>query len=494
LVIRFINLNISGIHRINLWDKIFSDDSYYSWVENPDKFISSKFSFQLESFSKPVIHIPSKNQNEFSIFSSSVKTSSNSFCDNNSFMLNDTDKEKINNIMKKSPFEDLNHYDKETLWKNSYSVAQIPSIISRLFECIDYKNKSHLEELDKILLNAKSLNPVQALNLLSGNYLHENIRGFAVDCLKNCSYIEVEDYIIQLIQALKYEMYHDSPLARYLIDLAIKYPLTVGHTLFWGLRSEMYNPNVQQRFGLYLEIFLSKIGKDLKKIFEDENFLIKALLKAADIPHEKGIKNEQLKLAKFREELSKINEEIVEKNLEISLPLNFKMRVKSFIVEKCKTMKSKKKPLWLVFKNADENGEDVVVMFKKGDDLRQDILTLQLFRIMHNLWFDNKIKVKMSLYNVICTGYYQGMLEIVKDSVTLAQVHKLYGGAFASLTRKPLKNWMESNCINTQDEYKNNFLESCIAYCMATWVLGVGDRHNDNIMIKKVNFYFFTFT
>jgi len=162
------------------------------------------------------------------------------------------------------------------------------------------------------------------------------------------------------------------------------------------------------------------------------------------------------------------------------------MRVKSFVVEKCKTMKSKKKPLWLVFKNADENGEDLVVMFKKGDDLRQDILTLQLFRIMHNLWFDNKIKVKMSLYNVMCTGYYQGMLEIVKDSVTLAQVHKLYGGAFASLTQKPLKNWMDSNCNNTQEEYRNNFMESCIAYCMATWVLGVGDRHNDNIMVKKV--------
>jgi len=401
-------------------------------------------------------------------------------------MLNETDNKKLMDIMDKSPFETMNHYDKETLWKNSQSVAQFPSILSRLFECIDYKDKQHLEELDKILSAAKPLNPVQALNLLSGNYLHENIRRFAVNCLKNCSFQEVQEFLIQLIQALKYEMYHDSPLARLLIELAIKYPLTIGHTLFWGLRAEMYNPNVQQRFGLYLEIFLSKIGKELNKIFESEIFLVKRLLKAADIPHEKGIKNEEAKLAKFRKELSEINTEIESKNLEFSLPLNFKMRVKCFVVEKCRTMKSKKKPLWLVFKNADDNGEDVVVMFKKGDDLRQDILTLQLFRIMHNLWFENKIKVKMSLYNVISTGFNQGMLEIVKDSVTLAQVHKLYGGAFASLTQKPLKNWMESNCVNTQDEYRNNFLESCVAYCMATWVLGVGDRHNDNIMVKKV--------
>jgi len=428
-----------------------------------------------------LIHKPAIQENKFY----DDKTFSN-------FSINDTDCKKINEILDKSPFEELNHYDKETLWNNSHYVAQFPIIINRLFECIDYKNQYHIAELDKIISIAKPLNPVQALNLLSGNYLHESIRRFAVNCLKNSPHIEVQEYIIQLIQALKYEMYHDSPLARYLIELAIRYPLTIGHTLFWGFKSEIYNLNVRQRFGLYLEVFLSKIGKDLHKIFEDEIFLIKNLLRVADIPHDKSIKSNEIKLQIYRNELSKINEEILAKNMEISLPLNFKMRVKSLVVEKCKTMKSKKKPLWLVFRNSEENAENIDVMFKKGDDLRQDILTLQLFRIMHNLWFEEKINLKMSLYNVICTGYYQGMLEMVKDSVTLAAVHKLNGGAFASLTSKPLRNWMEQHCTNTLEEYRNNFMDSCVAYCMSTWVLGVGDRHNDNIMVKRVKkFYIF---
>ena len=60
----------------------------------------------------------------------------------------------------------------------------------------------------------------------------------------------------------------------------------------------------------------------------------------------------------------------------LSFSLDSRMKVKGFIAEECKTMDSKKVPLWIVGENAQDTGDKILVIFKVGDDLRQDQLTL----------------------------------------------------------------------------------------------------------------------
>ena len=160
-------------------------------------------------------------------------------------------------------------------------------------------------------------------------------------------------------------------------------------------------------------------------------------------------------------------------------------------------MDSAKAPLWLVFKNADPLGDDIWLIFKSGDDLRQDCLTLQMLGIMDKIWTSEGIDYCLTPYKCISTGDEMGMIETVLESDTAANIQKAAGGITGALLQTPIANWLQKH--NPGDEYDRaveNFTRSCAGYCVATYVLGIGDRHNDNIMVNKHGFLFrrFIFT
>ena len=67
-------------------------------------------------------------------------------------------------------------------------------------------------------------------------------------------------------------------------------------------------------------------------------------------------------------------------------------------------------------------GERVVMMFKAGDDLRQDQLTLQLLRSMDALWRARRLDLRMSPYGCVATARHQGFIEVVPQSATLSEI------------------------------------------------------------------------
>ena len=460
-----------GLHKINLYDREVSDDIYYIYNDNPNEKASSKIFFEIENFSKPVI-------NKIQVIDNNQKGVEDELMPIEADFI-----QKANKIDQKSPFDDLNNYEKATLWRNRFAVASMSSLIPRLFLSCDYNDPKINQDIENIINKINGLSVVQAIELLSGKYVNDIVRKFAVSCLRKVNPLNIQTYLLQLVNALKYEKNHDNPLARFLLESAIEHPITIGHEFFWHLRSEMSNQDVQQRFGLYLEVFLSKISRPLFRIFRDEDTLLKNLIGIAE--KIKNIKNTEERDRIFREDINVIDGYLKINKKEVSLPLNFKYRTKGIVADKCRIMKSKKKPLWLTFENADPLGENIVVMLKCGDDLRMDMVTLQLFKAMQTVWFENGLNVKMSLYKVLCTGNEEGMLEMVTNAETLANIHVKEGGAISQLFSKgSVKNWIDKNCANKKEAIEN-FMLSNVAYCLATFVLGIGDRHNDNIMIKK---------
>jgi phosphatidylinositol 3-kinase len=103
----------------------------------------------------------------------------------------------------------------------------------------------------------------------------------------------------------------------------------------------------------------------------------------------------------------------------LPLPLNGNIEVVGIIPEKASIFKSNLSPLLLYFSCSD--GSEYPIIFKDGDDMRQDQLVIQLFTLMDRLLRQENLDVKLTPYPVLATGPQQGMMQYI-PSKTIANI------------------------------------------------------------------------
>ena len=113
------------------------------------------------------------------------------------------------------------------------------------------------------------------------------------------------------------------------------------------------------------------------------------------------------------------------------------------------------------------------------------MLTLQMVRIMDKLWLKEGLDLKMVTFACVPTGHKRGMIEMVSNAETLRKIQVEFG-LTGSFKDRPIAEWLAKH-NPSELEYERaveNFTASCAGYSVATYILGICDRHNDNIMLK----------
>ncbi|KAL7719342.1 Phosphatidylinositol 3-kinase [Entamoeba marina] len=381
--------------------------------------------------------------------------------------------------------DDITNVEKIILTTNLYHILHQdklhshPSSILRLGQSVNWKNPAHVVEFESMIQNWPLVPHIIAMRLLHFSFANNATRKYAVDCLAQCSDENLATIMMQLIQSLKFEASPSSDLAVFLIHRALNKRSTIGRIFFWLMKSELHIPETQRRFALLLEAYLLSCG--------DQRIAIKDQLELCNKLSSLYTQNNQAWKTDTSSLIKELNSIPFPKTLFV--PYKQSLRCKQFLANECKVLDSLRKPLFLTFQNEDPDGDNVYIIFKKDDDLRQDMFALKVLEAMNQMWQSEGFDMRLSLYECLAMGKAVGMIEVVLGSETIAAIQKMYGGGnvSAAFQEKPLYRWLREKNPG-KDDFNNaqqNFIYSCAGYCVATYVLGVGDRHNDNILLTK---------
>ena len=130
------------------------------------------------------------------------------------------------------------------------------------------------------------------------------------------------------------------------------------------------------------------------------------------------------------------------------------------------------------------------VIVKQGCDLRQEQFAIQLISQFNQIFQNHKIPIWLMPYEIVCTGPNSGLVQFIKDSISLDALNK----KLKSLNVYSLREFFELyyknkygidlNNIDLSDAIYN-FVASLAGYSLVCYVLQIKDRHNGNIMLDK---------
>lgn len=452
-----------------------------------------------------------------------------------------TVRDLLNTIVGYPPTKILTTEEQDLIWKYRFYLCNQKKALTKFLECVNWKLQGEALQALDMMYQWAPMDVDDSLRLLSPAFKHSSVRKYAVERLQQATDEDLLLYLLQLVQALKYENFEhitnslklmedkypvtdsltesvsglslkdssdsnipctinyfemckpeDMDLARFLIHRASK-NFSLANYFYWYLMIECEDQDSTIKQDIRVRnMYLSVMKTFLMTLYNgsiecqrihamltrQQNFIDRLVRVIKIVARESG--NRKKKIDKLQALLAESDTKFSFMSFEpLPLPLDPSIQITGIIPDKALLFKSALMPSRLTFMS--QNNKEYVAIFKHGDDLRQDQLILQIITLMDKLLRSENLDLKLTPYRVLATSTRHGFVQFV-NSVPVAEILATEGS---------IQNYFRKNHPNENAPYgistdiMENYIKSCAGYCVITYLLGVGDRHFDNLLLTS---------
>ncbi|KAH9971754.1 putative atypical/PIKK/PI3K protein kinase [Lactifluus volemus] len=414
-------------------------------------------------------------------------------------------RDDLGEILNYAPSRVLTSEEKDLVWKYRFYLARDKRGLTKFVKSVTWRDPMEVKQaVEELLPMWTEIDTDDALELLGPGTVDSRVRAFAVKQLARADDDELMLYLLQLVQSLKFESsasdtrssrstasavsYDDSGLADFLVTRAVKNHV-LGYRLYWYLTVEvaLEDRQIGKMYAKVIFNFRERLQKTEPErdvlLGRQAEFVTSLAKRAKEFSNQKEPRPKRIE--KLRSFLADSRNNLLSMP-PLPLPLNGNIEVIGMVPEKASIFKSNLSPLLLYFNCSD--GSEYPIIFKDGDDLRQDQLVIQLFTLMDRLLRQENLDVKLTPYPVLATGPQQGMMQFIPSN-TIASIMS-ENGSLLNYMRAHHPDEGSVGTYGVDPGVIDTFVRSCAGYCVVTYLLGVGDRHLDNLLVAPDGHFF----
>lgn len=406
-------------------------------------------------------------------------------------------KNRLLKMYNKLPYFKLNSLDINILYSNKNFICGHNSYLVKLLLSISGKNINKLFEKKIInILSSKkkikcktllcSKNCSQTLTIVDiVQALYFNIRSYKIVNMLILKIKEqdihiniLKNYIFIFVYILQYYKYNQPILAllkQFLFDLSCE-DISFCNIFFWDITYNIKSILHAQ--------FYATIRKELVESLDKKKYNI--LLNSHDFTNNliELIKNENTKISISNNIQRHLLNNEYKINDYLYIPINLNKKIYKINSKQIKVLQSKTKPILIPCKHREHNINKDYIFMLKPEDLRKEYIIMNIINIIDTILKDElNLDLHIITYNILPISEKFGFIEFISNAYTIYDIKEE--------ERFSIQNFIiEKNPDITASQLRDNFSKSCAAYCVITYLLGIGDRHLENIMVTKEGYIF----